>query len=327
MVRRPHFRSAWLSVLIPPALVVTTLTAMGPARAAVGQATTPATAASTTPISGLAAAAASTACGVGVPRLERRDFPNQPRIDNRFSPLVPGMQFVLDGFVIGDDGLHHPHRIVTTVTDLTKVIDGVRTLVVQDKDFQDGVLQEQEIFFVAQDGDGKVWTFGEYPEEYDENGKLTGAPSTWLSGVQDARAGIAMLGHPRTGTPTYVQGLAPQVDFLDCATVVQTGLQHVCVPVGCFNDVLVTDEFAPLDPAGGHQRKFYAPGVGVIRVTAASGADPETLELTKAEKLCKAAFSKIRTEVVKQDRRAYHVAKDVYRGTDPVKDTIDARTC
>jgi hypothetical protein len=303
MVRRPHFRSAWLSVLIPPALVVTTLTAMGPARAAVGQATTPATAASTTPISGLAAAAASTACGVGVPRL------------------------VLDGFVIGDDGLHHPHRIVTTVTDLTKVIDGVRTLVVQDKDFQDGVLQEQEIFFVAQDGDGKVWTFGEYPEEYDENGKLTGAPSTWLSGVQDARAGIAMLGHPRTGTPTYVQGLAPQVDFLDCATVVQTGLQHVCVPVGCFNDVLVTDEFAPLDPAGGHQRKFYAPGVGVIRVTAASGADPETLELTKAEKLCKAAFSKIRTEVVKQDRRAYHVAKDVYRGTDPVKDTIDARTC
>jgi hypothetical protein len=318
MHRRPHWRSAWLSVLIPPALALATLTATGPARAAVGQTAAPS-------VAPLSAVAASTSCG-RVPRLDRSDFPSQPRIDNRFYPLVPGMQFVLDGFVVGDDGLQHPHRIETTVTDLTKVIDGVRTIVILDKDFQDGELQEQEIFFVAQDHDGAVWTLGEYPEEY-ENAKLTGAPSSWLSGVQGARAGIAMLAHPRIGTPTYVQGLAPQVDFLDCATVFQTGQQHVCVPVGCFDNVLVTDEFAPLDPAGGHQRKFYAPGVGVVRVTAAAGVDPETLQLTRAQKLCKGAFAKIREQVVKQDRRGYHVAKDVYGDTPPVKDTLDAKTC
>lgn len=318
MFRRSRFRSAWLSILIPPALAVATVTAVGPARAASGQAPAPVAAP-------LAATAASTVCGK-VPRLDKGDFPGSPRIDNRFYPLVPGMQFVLDGFVIGDDGLHHPHRIETTVTDLTKVIDGVRTIVVLDKDFQDGELQEQEIFFVAQDREGAVWTLGEYPEEY-ESGKLTGAPSSWLSGVQGATAGIAMLAHPRTGTPVYVQGIAPKVDFFDCASVFQTGLQHVCVPTGCYDDVLVTDEFAPNDPAGGHQRKFSAPGVGVVRVTAASGVDPETLELTSAKRLCKGALTKIRDQVVKQDKRAYHVVPKVYGDTSRVKQTLDATSC
>jgi hypothetical protein len=303
-----------LSVLILPALALATLTATGPARAAVSQ----------TPPVPLTSAAVSTGCG-HLPSLDRGDFPARPRIANRFYPLVPGMQFVLDGFVVGDDGLRHPHRIETTVTDLTKVIDGVRTIVVFDRDIQDGVLQESEIFFVAQETDGAVWTFGEYPEEYD-NGKLTGAPSSWISGVQGARAGIAMPAHPRTGTPTYVQGSAPEVDFLDCATVFQTG-QHTCVPVGCQDNVLVTDEFAPLDPAGGHQRKLYAPGIGVVRVTAASGVDPETLELTRAERLCKGAFAKIRNQVLQQDHRGYRVARTVYGDTPAAKDTLDAQTC
>src|SRR5205085_8847383 len=143
-----------------------------------------------------------------------------------------------------------------------------------------GVLQESELFFLAQREDGSVWTLGEYPEEYD-NGELTGAPSTWISGTARARAGIAMLAQPKVGAPTYLQGLGPKVGFKDCATVFQTG-QRTCVPTGCYDGVLVTDEFAPLEPEGGHQRKFYAPGVGVVRVGAAGGVDPEELKLTKA---------------------------------------------
>lgn len=52
--------------------------------------------------------------------------------------------------------------------DLTKVIDGVRTIVLFDVDVQDGKVIESELFFVAQDRDGIVWTLGEYPEEYDK---------------------------------------------------------------------------------------------------------------------------------------------------------------
>jgi hypothetical protein len=264
---------------------------------------------------------AAGSCDV-VPKLERSSFPERPRVDNRLLPLAPGMQYVLDGFVKGDDGLHHPHRIETTVTDLTKVVGGVRTLVVFDRDLEDGRLTESELFFEAQDEDGAVWLLGEYPEEY-ESGKLAGAPSTWISGVAGARAGIAMPAKSRAGTPTYLQGLALKVGFKDCATTFETD-QRTCVPIGCYDDVLVADEFGPLDPAGGHQRKFYAPGMGVVRVTAASGSDPETLELTRAESLCMADFADIRQLALDQDSRGYGVVPGVYGGTARARATLHA---
>jgi len=306
-----RFRMAWLSVLIVPGLLL--LTSVSAAASPGGTAA---------PVPSNTAAAAKNCSPLP---LDRKDFPARPRIDNRFLPYVPGTQFHLDGSVILEDGKPHPHRIETTVTDLTKVIDGVRTMVVFDVDIQDKKLIESELFFVAQDSDGAVWTFGEYPEEYDK-GKLAGAPKTWISGVAGARAGIAMLAKPRVGTPTFLQGLAPKVQFKDCATVFKTG-QRTCVPVQCFNDVLVTDEFAPLDPAGGHQRKFFAPGVGTIKVAAAGGVDPEALQLTKAAKLCPAEFAKVREQALKQDHRGYTVSKDVYAKTPPAQRTLDAETC
>jgi hypothetical protein len=302
-------RSIWLGVLAVPALL---LAASPPAAAAVGA----------RPAAPAVAAATSTCSPVP---LGRSHFPAVPRIDNRFYPLTPGTQFFLDGFVVADDGTKHPHRIATTVTDLTKVIDGVRTVVVFDVDIQDGRLQESELFFVAQRSDGSVWTLGEYPEEYD-NGTLTGAPSTWISGIAGARAGRAMLANPQVGTPTYQQGLAPKVGFDDCATVFQTG-QQACVPVGCFNDVLVVDEFAPNDPTGGHQRKLYAPGLGTIRVEPVGGTGQEALKLTKAAPLCPSEFAAVRTQVLAQDRRGYHVSPDVYAKTPHAERTLYATTC
>jgi hypothetical protein len=308
MFGRRHLRSAWLSVLVLPGLL---LAASTPAAAGGVRQAAP------------AAAAAATNCSP-LP-LKPKRFPGTPKIDNRFSPLVPGMQFFLDGVVIADDGTSHPHRIATTVTDLTKVIDGVRTIVMFDVDIQDGQVQESELFFVAQRDDGSIWTLGEYPELY-TNGVLTGAPSTWISGIAGARAGTAMLAHPRTGTPTYLQGLSTRVGFQDCATVFQTG-QRTCVPLKCYDGVLVVDEFAPNDPLGGHQRKFYAPGVGAVRVAAAGGVDPEALQLTRAAKLCPPDFAKVRAQVLAQDSRGYRVSPDVYAKTPHASRTLRADTC
>lgn len=293
-------RGVLLTLLVLPALLLTT----------------PVHAAATT-------TAAATTCSP-LP-LERSRFPSSPKIDNRFLPLVPGTQFHLDGTVVGDDGKPHPHRISTTVTDLTKVVDGVRGVVIFDVDLQDGVVQESELFFVAQRSDGSVWTLGEYPEEY-QNGRLTGAPNTWVAGVQGARAGKAMLARPRVGTPTYLQGLSPKIAFQDCGTVFATG-QRVCVTLGCFGDVLVVDEFAPNDPQGGHQRKFYAPGVGNVRVAAAGGVDPEALQLTKAAKLCPDEFADVRDQVLAQDARAYTVAGAIIGHTTHATRTLRAETC
>ena len=108
---------------------------------------------------------------------------------------MPGTQFVFEGSAIVDEGGRNSRRVVTTVTDLSKVIDGVRTLVVWERDYTAGQLSEPELAFFAQDNAGNVWLVGEYPEEY-EDGKFDKAPA-WISGQKGARAGIAMLAEPR----------------------------------------------------------------------------------------------------------------------------------
>ena len=242
------------------------------------------------------------------------EFPESPRVDNKWFPLKPGMQFTTDGTVTSPEGTS-AHKVVHTITGLTKVIDGVNTVVMWDRDYSDGELAESELAFFAQSEDGDVWLFGEYPEEY-ENGKFVGAPSTFISGIATAQAGIAMQGRPRTGTPAYVQAYAPKVDFLDCGDVLKTN-QHVCVPTGCYGDVLVIDEYNPLDPpaAAGHQRKYYSAGTGLVRVTAVGGDQQETMDLVKIRKLSDAQLRNVNEQALELDSRGYKVSKDVYAKT------------
>src|SRR4051812_5847364 len=123
-------------------------------------------------------------------------FSAPTRIDNRWWPLVPGTQFTMVGQANRGAGRTR-HRVVFTVTDVTKVIDGVRTLVMWDRDINAGRLSEEELAFHAQDDDGNVWNLGEYPEQR-RRGKLAGAPDTWISGLRRARPGILMRAAPRT---------------------------------------------------------------------------------------------------------------------------------
>jgi hypothetical protein len=158
-----------------------------------------------------------------------------------------------------------------------------------------------------------VWNIGEYPEEY-EDGALAGAPSTWIAGLDGARAGVSMLAKPSAGRRAYLQGLAPSVEFRDCAKVVRLG-QRVCVRIGCFDNALVVDEWAPLEPEGGHQLKYYGHGVGVIRVGAVGGANQEVLTLTSWTTLSRRALAAVNRRVLAQDRRGYRISRDVYRHT------------
>jgi len=249
-----------------------------------------------------------------------KDFPRRARVDNKWFPLRPGTNFVMSGTVVDEQGVTHRHQIVTTVTDLTKTINGVRSIIVFDRDLDNGELQESELAFMAQDEDNRVWNVGEYPEEY-VDGKLDGAPSTWIAGIARATAGVGMLPKPRVGTAAYLQGVAPKVDFRDCAQVVQTD-QKVCVPVRCYHHVLVTEEWAPLEPDGGHQLKYYAPGVGNIQVGAIGGANPEVLQLTALTRLNAKDLAAIRGQVLAQDRRGYRVSPNVY-GRTPVAKCAD----
>jgi hypothetical protein len=243
---------------------------------------------------------------------DRRNFTDPTRIDNRWHPLVPGMQFVYEGRSNRGRG-RLPHRVIFTVTDLTKVIDGVRTVVLWDQDINGGQLLEEELAFHAQDDDGNVWNMGEYPEEY-EYGRLQGAPDTWIAGLDGARGGLMMRGDPRVGTSSYLQGWAPKIEFSDRAKVYQAGLRD-CVPLRCFTNVLVTDETNPLEPTDGHQRKFYAAGVGNIRAAPAGGKEKEVLVLLRVTRLGPSEMAKARRAALQLDRRAYRVSNKLYGRT------------
>jgi hypothetical protein len=242
------------------------------------------------------------------------NFPDRPKIDNKWSPMAPGSQFIFEGRSNRGRGRLR-HRVIFTVTDLNKVINGVRTVVLWDRDINAGKLLEGELAFWAQDDDGNVWLLGEYPEEYDEQGRFEAAPDTWIAGLERARAGIMMRADPEQGTSSYHQGLAPEIEFADVARVHKTG-QKNCVPVGCFENVLVTDETNPVEPNDGHQLKYYAPGVGNIRAAPGQGGkEREVLVLVKVGQLGPKALAAAREEALKLDGRAYRSQKDLWRHT------------
>lgn len=268
----------------------------------------------TTPAGSAPAASAMERCGPGSAlNFVPSDFQDSPRIDNEWIPLEPGMEYTLEGTVTSADGVLN-RVVVHTVTGLSKIVNGIVTRVLWDRDYADTQLAESELAFFAQTGEGAVWLLGEYPEEY-ENGEFVGAPSTFISGVDGAVAGIVMPAAPQTDTPAHVQAHAPSVGFLDCGTVLRQGDQ-ACTPVDCYENVLVIEETNPLDPDDGHQHKFYSVGLGNIQVTAVGGANQEELRLVKIRRLDAPQLDAVNVEAVTLDRRAFEVSPDVY-GTTP----------
>jgi hypothetical protein len=245
--------------------------------------------------------------GTGRPR-----FPAPTAVDNPMFPLRPGTRFSYRGTVV-EGGSATPHTVVFTVTDLTKVVGGVRTVVALDQDFLRGRLQEQELAFFAQDASGNVWNFGEYPEEYD-HGRLTGAPDTWLTGTGGAHGGIHMLGRPAVGV-RYTEGRVPAIEFYDVSQVVSAH-RVTCLGSRCLRRVLMVDEWSPGDPASGHQIKYYAPSIGLVRVGARGGDAREYLRLVTVRHLSRPALARARAAALTMDRRAYRVSK-IYRVTRP----------
>jgi hypothetical protein len=243
-------------------------------------------------------------------------FTHPARVTNSWFPMVAGTEFSYRG-VVDADGKGVPHEVTFTVTDLVKKIHGVDTVVAWDRDFVDGQLSEAELAFFAQDDSGRVWNMGEYPEEFD-GGKFTGAPSTWIDGARDAHGGVHMLAAPRLGSPAYTEGFVKSIQFYDRTKVYRTG-QTVKVPSGTYHHVVETDEWSPWSPQDGHQRKFYAPGVGLVHVTAAGGASQEFLDLVRVRKLGSTDLKAARTAATAMDKRAYTVAPGMYAGTAPVR--------
>jgi hypothetical protein len=123
-----------------------------------------------------------------------------------------------------------------------------------------------------------------------------------------------MLARPVPGAK-YREGLVPRIEFNDMSKVAAGG-QAACVPAGCYRGVLRVNEWSPNDPVSGIQVKYYAPGVGLVRVGARGGDSREYLTLASVRHLSGPEIAAVRAAVLAIDHRAYRVS-GVYRSTGP----------
>ena len=100
--------------------------------------------------------------------------------------LEPGYKLI---FQSGKDTL------TITVLDETKVVDGVKTRIVEERETKGGKLEEvSRNYFAIDKATGDIYYFGEDVDMYDASGKVTGHEGSWLSGVNE---GEVRPGHAR----------------------------------------------------------------------------------------------------------------------------------
>jgi hypothetical protein len=93
---------------------------------------------------------------------------------------------------------------------------------------------------------------------------------------------------------------------------------ETCVPVECYQDVLVIAE-SSLGEMDAYQLKYYAPGVGEVRVGwKGEDATQEELELVEYEQLSPGALADVRAEALEVEKHAYEIS-DVYKQTSPAE--------
>jgi hypothetical protein len=183
------------------------------------------------------------------------------KIDNPYWPLAPGSRWVYREV---ENGV--VQRVDVTVTDRTKVVDGVTARVVYDVVSTGGQPIERTFDWYAQDSAGNVWYMGEDTKEY-ENGKVVSKAGSWEAGVGGAEAGVIMPAQPQVGQTYRQEYDAGNAE--DYARVISLD-EKAKVPFGSFTGGLKTKDVNPLDK-NFVEHKYYAKGVGSIETIQVSG--------------------------------------------------------
>jgi len=175
---------------------------------------------------------------------------------NPWLPLKPGTQWVKDGTtLIGNRKV--PNSVVTTVTDVIRVVRGVKTVLVYDHSVAAGQVVQESLDYLAQDKAGNIWNLGSTTDQY-EAGRYIAVDEAWLDGNGKAKGGILMPAHPTPATPPWSIATTDGGD--DGAEAVK--FMKKCVAYGCFPKVLVVREGKKT--ALDNEFKYYAYGVGQI---------------------------------------------------------------
>lgn len=175
-------------------------------------------------------------------------------VDNPLFPLPVGRVLVYRGIKDGRTQID-----TVTVTDRTKVIEGIAATAVTDVARHGSTLLERTTDWYAQDDRGNVWYLGEATRAYAPDGTIDTSGS-WKAGMNGAKPGLIMEATPEPPDAYRQECLSGEA--MDTAWVVSRG-GSVRVPFGRLHRVLRTLEFTQLEP-GTVDEKLYAPGLGIV---------------------------------------------------------------
>jgi hypothetical protein len=165
--------------------------------------------------------------------------------------LTPGFQLTLAS---------QSAQLIITVLDETKVINGITTRVIEEREEISGNLYEISRNFYAIDPEtGDAFYFGEEVDFY-ENGEIVGHKGEWLAYEKENRPGLIIPGVPEVGMK-YYQELAPGA-AMDRAEVISVS-ETFSTPAGEFENCLRTEESSKIEPVIEH--KTYCPGIGLVQ--------------------------------------------------------------
>ena len=178
---------------------------------------------------------------------------------NLYHPTKPGQQFIRAGTTeVGSRKV--PHLVISTVTDVMRVIDGVPVVAMLDQSSDSGEISQVGFDYLALDKTGNVWIMGGYTEDY-EGGVYTNVESAYLGRATGGEPGILMPAHVTMATPRWLIGTPGPDEAESEGEPVAVGLT-VKVIFGEYHDVIAVREGnrGAID----NEVKYYAPGVGVI---------------------------------------------------------------
>ncbi len=194
------------------------------------------------------------------PAVHPSDFRSD--VTNRFFPLPPGRTYVYAGTKDGKKAIN-----VFAPSRRTAVVDGVRTRVVNDRLYLDGVLEERTTDYYAQDRCGNVWYFGEDTATLDGSGRVVSTAGSFRAGVHGAQPGVYMQSHPQLRR-TFRQEWSPGNAEDQFSSVARDAT--VSVAYGTFRHALRTKETTSLEPAV-VDNKYYVAGIGQVEEVAVRG--------------------------------------------------------
>jgi len=152
-------------------------------------------------------------------------------------------------------------KLEVTVLNETRMVSGVETRIVEERETHDGKpVEVSRNYFAISKRTGDVYYFGEDVDIY-KDGKVANHEGAWLAGVNGAKFGLAMPATPVVKSRYYQE--QAQGTAMDRAEIVSLR-ESVKTAAGTFKNCLKTRETTPLEP-GVSEFKYYAPGIGLVQ--------------------------------------------------------------